>query len=95
MRRREGVGVFNIATKEGWTWHLSDFPQILIYDVFCRVYEGIRLISPSKQSGCHWKRIVNFGHFGQKLDHRKLDFLFFDVVYRVAHKEMYKISPLG
>ena len=66
-----------MATKDGWTWHLSDFPHILVNDVFCRVYRGYKTHFPLKTKWLSWQRIVNFGHFGQKFDHRKLDFLCF------------------
>ena len=66
-----------IATKEGWTWHLFDFPQILIYDVFCRVYKRYKTHLPLKTKWLPWQRTVNFGHFGQKFDHRKFYFLCF------------------
>ena len=66
-----------IATKEGWTWHLSDFPQILIYDVFCRVNKGYTTHFPLKTKWLPWQRKVNFGHFWPKIDHRKFDFLCF------------------
>ena len=52
-----------IATKEGWTWHLSDFTQILIYAVFCRVNKGYKTRFPLRTKWLPWQRIVNFGHF--------------------------------
>ena len=45
-----------------WTWHLSDFPQIWIYDVFCRVNKGYKTHFPLKTKWLSWQRKVNFGH---------------------------------
>ena len=66
-----------IATKEGWTCHLSDFPLILTYDVFCRINKGYKTHFPLKTKWLPWQRIVNFGNLWPKIDHRKLDFLCF------------------
>ena len=45
--------------------------------MFCRQYKGYKTHFPLKTKWLPWQRIVNFGHFGQKFDHGKLDFLSF------------------
>ena len=68
--------------------HLSDFPEILLYDVFCRVNKGYKTHFPLKTKRLPRQQIRNCGHFGQNLTIENLIFCVFDVVYCVVDKQM-------